>query len=122
MKKITLTIIFLMLSACGGGSSTSTPAPEIPTVDHFGSDSTVIFDETGIYNIDIFGDRNTITIKADNTINMLDLTGSNNLLTFETGISVDTFDIFGSDNTINVPTGSGITFTSTGSGNLTIEY
>jgi len=114
---VILITTLLVLVACGGAEFNSSPTK---TFSGIGTAAGV--NETGDYNLIISGLNNTLTVYQNNSIRTLNISGSNNQLTINRNTSVGYFLISGNDNTVLVPHNSGITFISTGIGNVLIKY
>ena len=114
-------LVGLMLVGCS--SSTGHKIPETVIINHTVSDASLEIDESDIVDLNVTGDRNTITITAKTFVARFMLTGSNNLITFKPGATISTFQIDGDDNTIQQPVG--LSFTSlfdNGAGNTFIVF
>lgn len=128
-----LFLLFLFVS-CGGGNSApenllhqdqdDTFPDDVKKIDFNASLSDLIIENDP--NQEIFltinGSSNTITIKEQCILNSFILDGSLNKVFFEKNVIVHHFEILGSLNEISIPLDSGIYFTTTGSGNILIEY
>ena len=130
MKSFNIVCLSLVLSACGGGGSSSgagnnvagNTGVEISTFSVFGDNEVYEHTGEGIYNLDISGFNHTITTTENQTINNLSMTGSNNILTVGAGSTIALLEISGNDNSVSVPEGSFAELELTGFGNQLITY
>lgn len=120
-------IIFLIVSVAGPSSSDSRNKPDsesndIKTIKVSGLSSTAKINESSIFNLDISGTDNTVTIVSGNQVNDINIKGLNNKITIETNVTVNNIYVEGSGNTVIVPIGSGIGLSSSsGLNNKIIE-
>jgi len=122
-KYISISLLTIaLLSGCSSDSDpTNIASPaniESVVVSSLGSTTTI--DKNVVYDLEISGMNNTITIADNNNIDNLDISGLNNILTIGTGVNINAFNINGADNTVYAPIGSNISFTDTGVGNSLI--
>lgn len=115
LVSLSLLCMLGLLSACGGSSE------EEGRVLIDGLGLTVHVDKSGLYDIEISGARNEVSVAATNTVDKLLITGFNNTVRVKAGASIQHIDFSGSGNTVYVPRGFKAKVSKAGANNDVIE-
>ncbi len=89
----------LLLTACGGTTE------EGKTVKVEGIDITSTINKTELYDVEVSGLNNKVTIKAGNKVGHLGINGIKHHVWIEQNTSVESIRIDGESNTVHVPVG-----------------
>ncbi len=114
-RNLVCALFMSVLSACGGTSDDG----HVVTVDGVSMDKTI--DKTGIYDLEVTGARNDVTVAAGNTVARLIVAGMNNRIFVLKTATVERIELDGSGNTVYVPVGFKSRVTRNGNNNDVIE-
>ena len=110
-----MALLPLSLLGCGGTSEDGNTI----YVDGLNIKSTL--NKAGIYNVEVTGSNNDVTITSGNKVGSLDITGINHDVWIQSGVEVDRIDISGTGNTLHVPRGFKSKINRSGSNNVVKE-
>lgn len=106
--------ISIMIAACGGGGSESdaqskpvqcplTPAFDVAVT---ASGETMVVNRADVYQLNVSGSINTITIQPSNSVSLVSVSGDGNTVTVNDGAVLCNVTLTGKSNTISLPRGS----------------
>ncbi len=102
MNKITLMIVTsLFLTGC---------VDDIKVIEVNSTSETKIIDESELFDLEISGINNSITILENNKVRNIDMNGLKNSVVIEENTTVESFYLGGTSQTVTIPKSSGITF------------
>ena len=115
LRPLACALFVSVLSACGGTSDEG----HVVTVDGISMDKTI--NKTGLYDLEVTGARNDVTVSAGDTVGRLLVAGVNNRVFVLDAVTVDRIELDGSGNTVYVPRGFKAPVSRSGNNNDVIE-
>ncbi len=101
MNKIILIVACLFLAGC---------VEDVKVIEVSSTSETKVIDEPELFDLEISGLNNTITILENNKVRNIDMNGLKNRVVVKDNTTVESFYLGGTAHTITVPKKSGITF------------